>query len=58
MFPGTVTATLEAAAAGTPVSVPTEYVIGALALLVVGLVARIAYVRTTLPAIAEGGAAH
>ncbi len=44
LFPGTVEQTLESAAAGSPIAIPTEVVLLALGLLVAGILGRIVYV--------------
>jgi NADH-quinone oxidoreductase subunit M len=44
LFPGTVDRTLDSAAAGTPLAVPTELVLAVLGLLAAGILARIVYV--------------
>jgi hypothetical protein len=60
----TVTDTIVAAGAGTPIAISSVVAAGLLLLLVGGILARIAYVlmngrtETALPAPAEGGAAH
>jgi NADH-quinone oxidoreductase subunit M len=62
----TVEATEEAASVGTAIAIPTEVVVGLVALIVVGVIARIGWVATHgggVPATApvpatEGGAAH
>jgi NADH-quinone oxidoreductase subunit M len=56
LFPGTVTATLEAAAAGTAYEVQPEVVIGLLVLLIVGVAARIIWVLTHGPSETPGAA--
>jgi NADH-quinone oxidoreductase subunit M len=64
LFETTVTDTLVAAQAGTPIAFPPAVVAGLLLLLIGGIVARIAYVlvngrsESTLPVPAESGAAH
>jgi NADH-quinone oxidoreductase subunit M len=65
---GTVAATLDAAASGTAIEIPTVVAAGALIVLVGGVVARIAWVllpgrgggspSQSGPAVAESGAAH
>jgi NADH-quinone oxidoreductase subunit M len=65
LFHGTVAATLASANAGTAIDIGPQVVIGGLALLVVGVGARVAYVlmaprraASQLPVPAESGAAH
>jgi NADH-quinone oxidoreductase subunit M len=61
LFPSTVTATLAAVQPSAPIAVPTTVVVGLLLLLLVFVVARIAWVllkpRRATP-VTEGGAAH
>jgi NADH-quinone oxidoreductase subunit M len=68
LIDGSVAATLEAAATGVAVEIPAAVVGGVLALIGIGIVARIAWVlmpghgggspSEPAPAVAEGGAAH
>jgi NADH-quinone oxidoreductase subunit M len=65
LFHGTVAATLASANSGTAIDIGPQVVIGGLALLVVGVGARVAYVlmaprraASQLPVPAESGAAH
>ena len=64
LFGTTVTDTIAAAKAGTPIAIPAALVLGIGLLLAAGIIARIAYVLLrpgtdgTAPVPAEGGAAH
>ena len=64
LIAGTVDETLRSAEVGSPIAIPTEFVVLAVGLLVVGILARVAWAIAagrggpTDVAIAEGGAVH